>query len=327
MKLRRLDSDKPDFEALEAMLLAMREMLGGRQCVAVSAEELSAFQDDDGSFKLLDSYHLPADARVDFCHVPTCIGAAILMKAYVAGERQHVSALERALKACLRGNLQGHGYEAEAGRIMALRTLIKGGLRQFLETERLVCPEFHDLVHNILHRYKAQLLCQITKGPWGEDYRADWEAVCEELRMRIRLYLAYGSNMDKAQMSERCPDAEAITPVYLEGWELTLPSFANIEPCQGKTTPGLIWEITDTDERELDRYEGYPNNYDKVNVIVNIAGRAVSVMAYVMTDYGKTRDKIPSDGYVPRILRGYREAGFAEKEFQPRHRGAQCGNC
>jgi len=322
MKLRRLPSNEPDFPVLYDMLAAMRELLEGNQDAELSIAELLAFQDDDGSFKLMDSYRLPSDARVDFCHVPTSIGAAILMKAYVSGEKQYIAALERALKTYLQGGFSGHGYEAEEGCMAALRTFIKGGLRQFLETEPFVCPEFHTKVHNILHQYNSLLLHKDTRGAWRQDYRADWEEICAELKLSKRLYLAYGSNMDQLQMAGRCQGAEVVGRTYLKGWELTMPWVANIEPCQGKKTPGLVWEITGENESALDRYEGYPFCYDKINVTVNVAGSAVSAMAYVMTDKHKRKTQIPNQHYVQRILAGYCAAGFDKSEFQPRYAGA-----
>lgn len=38
--------------------------------------------------------------------------------------------------------------------------------------------------------------------------------------MEENLYFAYGSNLDLAQMAQRCPDAEIVGPVRLENYEL-----------------------------------------------------------------------------------------------------------
>ena len=127
MKLKRLT--QPDFPKLNEMLEALKGLLEGRQDTDLTIEELLAFQDHDGSFKLLDSYHIPSDARVDFCHVPTFIGAAILMKAYLRGYKCYEAQLENALYASLKSYFWGHGYEAERGRINALKIFIKGGMR------------------------------------------------------------------------------------------------------------------------------------------------------------------------------------------------------
>ena len=43
-------------------------------------------------------------------------------------------------------------------------------------------------------------------------------------------------------------------------------------------------------------------------------------MAYIMTDEYKKSGKVPRSGYKDQILRGYREAGFDEEEFQPREK-------
>ena len=36
----------------------------------------------------------------------------------------------------------------------------------------------------------------------------------------MKLYVAYGSNLNKEQMSHRCPDAKPVYTGYLENWEL-----------------------------------------------------------------------------------------------------------
>ena len=74
---------EPEFEELSRMLCDLRNFLsiesdfndaGYRR----NLEALINFQDDDGSFKLFDSYRIPGDARVDFCYIPTYISTAIL---------------------------------------------------------------------------------------------------------------------------------------------------------------------------------------------------------------------------------------------------------
>lgn len=322
MKLKRLSVDKPDFAKLYGMVETMNLMLEDSCEQTLTVEDLCVFQDVDGSFKLFDSYAVPSDARVDFCYMPTYMGTAILMKEYLKSNRYLVPKLERALKASLRGDILGHGYEAEKGQILAMQVFIKGGLRKFLETQREICPEFHNKVNNIVHRYKSCLLHggNSTKGLWGEDYRSEWQEIVDTLKLDRRLYIAYGSNMDKTQMEKRCPGAIVIGKTYLENWELTLPHYANIERSEGKKTPALIWEITKGNENSLDRYEGYPTCYDKIDIIVNVNGKVVSAMAYVMTYEYQKRYIKPRSGYKEQIFRGYRDAGFDEAEFRPREK-------
>jgi len=318
MNLIRLSFDKPDFDKLDQMLSSMCEVLEGNTNTGLTIEELLLFQDEDGSFKLLDSYEVPAEALIDFCYMPTYIGSAILMKEYINGEKRMEGQLEKALKASLKGGLLGHGYDTERVRISVIKIFIKGGLKEFLESHYHICPEFHNLIHNILHQYNSNILRKCTKGTWGEDYASEWQEIINNLKINKRLYIAYGSNMDKTQMKTRCPNAIVIGKTYLEDWELTMPHYANIERKKGKKTPALVWQITKRDEATLNRYEGYPKCYDKIDIIVNIDGKPVSAMAYVMTEEYKKIKKSIRRGYKEQILRGYLDAGYSVEEFRPR---------
>ena len=66
------------------------------------------------------------------------------------------------------------------------------------------------------------------------------------------------------------------------------------------------------DEASLDLYEGYPNFYDKQMLEIELDGKIVPAMVYVMTpghSFG-----IPSDYYSNVIWQGYETAGF-ETQF------------
>ena len=80
------------------------------------------------------------------------------------------------------------------------------------------------------------------------------------------LYVAYGSNLNLAQMSYRCPNAKIYTTGFLKGWKLIFRgsmnnSYATITESSGSIVPVLVWEITKSDERRLDIYEGFPKYY------------------------------------------------------------------
>ena len=53
-----------------------------------------------------------------------------------------------------------------------------------------------------------------------------------------KLYFAYGSNINLDQMAYRCPDAQVVGPVKLEGWELLFrgSGVATISPKKGAAT-------------------------------------------------------------------------------------------
>ena len=134
----------------------------------------------------------------------------------------------------------------------------------------------------------------------------------------MKTYIAYGSNMNVVQMQWRCPDAEVVGTGMLEGWKLTFRGngrcgVANIEPEEGSSVPVVIWKISPRDERNLDRYEGWPHLYIKDYVDVTYRDRKVSGMAYIMTDGHKISG--PSGSYLNTIAEGYDAFGLDASEL------------
>ncbi len=123
-----------------------------------------------------------------------------------------------------------------------------------------------------------------------------------------KLYIAYGSNLNLAQMVARCPSASVYAKGVLNNWELMYRgnkanSHATIIRKQGSTVPVLVWEIQPTDEHRLDIYEGYPHYYFKKDIMVTIAGKKKKAMVYIMDE--KQLPGRPSTQYVQTILQGY----------------------
>ena len=126
------------------------------------------------------------------------------------------------------------------------------------------------------------------------------------------LYFAYGSNINLEQMLHRCPAAQVVGPVTLEGYELLFrgSGVATIGAKECSTVHGLLWRVTPQCERTLDRYEGYPYLYGKESVTVkNARGRTFTVMAYVMTERYLI-PAIPPEAYYAGIEEGYRQNGL-----------------
>ena len=127
------------------------------------------------------------------------------------------------------------------------------------------------------------------------------------------LYIAYGSNLNLSQMKQRCPTARVIGASEIKDYELVFrgsrySAVATIEPCEGSNVPVLLWGIQPEDEKSLDRYEGYPNFYEKENMVIALNGSTVSAMVYVMTPGHELG--IPSERYKISIEDGYMDAGF-----------------
>lgn len=128
-----------------------------------------------------------------------------------------------------------------------------------------------------------------------------------------KYYIAYGSNMDEEQMAYRCPTAQLLGRIELEDYCLLFKgskrgAYATIEPEEGSRVPVLVWTIEKEDEKSLDRYEGYPVFYYKKDLKIDLAGKRVTAMAYIMDEnreYGK-----PSERYYGVLERAYRKYGF-----------------
>lgn len=132
--------------------------------------------------------------------------------------------------------------------------------------------------------------------------------------MKRTLYLAYGSNLNLLQMSQRCPGARPMLRATLENYQLVFRgsrgwAVATVEPCEGSTVPCLLWSITEADERELDIYEGFPRLYTKeILQVLTEDGRELSAMAYIMAP-GYPMG-IPVMSYLDTIAGGYKRLGF-----------------
>jgi len=131
--------------------------------------------------------------------------------------------------------------------------------------------------------------------------------------MAKKLYVAYGSNLNKEQMKYRCPTAKFYGTGELQGYELQFKgrersAFATIAPKEGASVPMGLWEIQARDEKALDMYEGFPSHYFKENVPVQVGGTEVSAMVYIMNlrmDFN-----LPSTSYYATVHQGYKDCGL-----------------
>lgn len=124
-----------------------------------------------------------------------------------------------------------------------------------------------------------------------------------------KIYLAYGSNMSVEQMAHRCPEAKLLEVTMLPGFRLaftgaTNRSYATIQKDDTRQVPVLLWEISQSDEASLDRYEDYPHFYEKAEIELN--GQVV-MYYYMVEQYGLG---LPSDEYYNIIAAAYDKFDF-----------------
>jgi gamma-glutamylcyclotransferase (GGCT)/AIG2-like uncharacterized protein YtfP len=133
-------------------------------------------------------------------------------------------------------------------------------------------------------------------------------------RLSLQPYFAYGSNLNRADMRRRCPDAHPGVPARLHGWRLTFRGVADIEPAAGRTVHGALWWLSRADVRNLDAYEGAPTYYRRRTVEVLTDDGPVEAMTYVMT--GDSYRGLPSPWYLGRIEEGFRDWGLPLDELR-----------
>ena len=132
--------------------------------------------------------------------------------------------------------------------------------------------------------------------------------------MQKRYYIAYGSNLNIRQMRMRCPHARVIGTAVIKNYELLFKgsltgAYLTIEPKKGGEVPVAAWEVTESDEAALDRYEGFPAFYYKKEMELDIKGirtgkiRRRKCFVYIMHEERKIG--VPSLSYVSICLQGY----------------------
>ena len=149
-----------------------------------------------------------------------------------------------------------------------------------------------------------------------------------------KYYLAYGSNLNIAQMQHRCPDAKPVGTAVIKDYELLFKgsktgAYLTIEPKRNGIVPVGVWEVTADDESKLDLYEGYPTFYYKKEIRLPIEffdGKGTAERtAFVYIMHEERLLGIPTGYYMRVCATGYRNFGFdvelLEKAYQKSMKG------
>jgi hypothetical protein len=139
------------------------------------------------------------------------------------------------------------------------------------------------------------------------------------------IYFAYGSNLNPAQMYERCPLHRTIGVAHLRNHRLVFPRFSPVRRCAtaglvetaGDNVWGVLYQLADEDIPVLHFHEGYDpdvpvqkNRYAlrQFNVMLIGSPRPEAAMSYVALPDGT--DELPSRAYLDTILDGARYHGL-----------------
>jgi hypothetical protein len=99
----------------------------------------------------------------------------------------------------------------------------------------------------------------------------------------MRLYFAFGSNMDVAGMARRCPNAKAIGVARLDNHRLVIvhPGYATVVAAPGYHVEGVLWQLSSRDLTVLDAYENLHSGlYGRVEMPVRFSARTLRAIIY-----------------------------------------------
>ena len=119
-------------------------------------------------------------------------------------------------------------------------------------------------------------------------------------------YFAYGSNMDRAQMRERCPLSRYVGWGWLGNHRLEYVGqssrwgggVATVVPHRGERVPGYLYFVTPSDLTHLDRYEGVPRIYRRKVVSVKLGDQPGVTKAYAYHRVDGAVPRPPSPSYL-----------------------------
>ena len=124
----------------------------------------------------------------------------------------------------------------------------------------------------------------------------------------MKLYAAYGSNLNKKQMLRRCPASKPFSKLVLNDWELCFKGVADIVVKEGSNVHIGLYLISPDCEKALDYYEDFPFLYNKQFITKNVKGTTKEIMLYVMNK--KYKIGAPNISYFNAILQGYMDWSF-----------------
>jgi gamma-glutamylcyclotransferase (GGCT)/AIG2-like uncharacterized protein YtfP len=124
-------------------------------------------------------------------------------------------------------------------------------------------------------------------------------------------YFAYGSNLNKKQMTERCPDSKPVFTATLPNYKLVFAGWsrqwrggvASIKSFRGDRVRGAIYEVSEQCLRQLDRFESGYNRF-KVTVLGEDSEQ-IEAITYIKA--GQLEETPPSKEYLAVIQQGLRD--------------------
>lgn len=136
---------------------------------------------------------------------------------------------------------------------------------------------------------------------------------------RVDIYFAYGSNLCRRQMAQRCPGATIMGVAVLEGYRLCFPrrsmdwggGVAGIESAAEGRVEGGLWRVDPHHLVALDEYEGVAEGHYR-RQLIPVASETGCVIAWTYFAVPEREEPyLPSPAYRSALVRGAVDFGLS----------------
>lgn len=130
----------------------------------------------------------------------------------------------------------------------------------------------------------------------------------------MRYYFAYGSNLRDEKISEICPNVRHVSQGSVKGYKFAFRGTSTLRPGSvgtilkdpNRIVQGFVYLLCDEEIPALDKWEGCPKYYGKMEVSVETDEGVLNCFTY----YKSSDPEIispPNRSYLEEVLRGYIE--------------------
>jgi hypothetical protein len=123
----------------------------------------------------------------------------------------------------------------------------------------------------------------------------------------VTLHFAYGTNMSRALMGARCPQARPIGTAMVCGWRFIInrDGLASLGVQPGARVHGVLWRLSARDVAAINAYEGVASGLYELRMLpVLHNGRHATALVYVARRQGRG---IPRPGHLQTVVEAARD--------------------
>ena len=317
--MKRLQLKKHDVKSInpyisEAIIKYLEEALADiENLIAEDVKSIIDFQDKDGGFRpFVGEWIYDSDAYKRVADYPSYLCTLILINADLLNiTKVDKACIEKAFGYITKHGLRGHGYDAALDEVNNINLFLANGLKHYLSKYPNDFKSFKSFVEEAIKHYRSLYKTGKTVVGFGIDIRKEIAEMLDNADYTY--YVAYGSNLNKGQMEDRCSGAELVETQTLKGYRLDFHLYLTITRDDKYNTPVAIWKINPDHEKSLDRYEGVRVGlYRKEYIRLIVLNSKRYCLVYLMNDIPERKNVVPTDRYIKTCMDGYRDLGFDE---------------